>query len=256
MQLVGGTSFSAYASGSFGPGPEVWDPDQSYTIGGFTVVGAGATFGGATDLGTINSFVPPINGSLDPDTFQSAVDLYRFTLPEGPPLWQVGISVSAHSIGSGLLPALTLFKQEAGSNVITTVATRNSGSGLPGDPDDPYLIMGLSPGTYYIGVSGANNLPTASNGYDPNFGDSGSAGIPQPGGPFGFQLDVAAQPHVQASQLVNFTVDHADLLDPSPTSLTFDLLRADRLEQTVPARYTRDRAAGGRLKRPSLAHYR
>ena len=48
----------------------------------------------------------------------------------------------------------------------------------------------------------------------------GSAGIPQPGGPFEFQLDIAAQPHLQTTQLVNFTVDQADLLDPSPTGLT------------------------------------
>jgi len=215
IQLMPGTTFSGYASGAFGPGPQLWDASQPYLLGDFTVLGAGATFGGATNLGTIDSFVPPITGSLNPDNYQSAVDLYQFNLPQTSSLWQVGIAVSAHSIGSGLLPALTLFNQSG-----EPIATCNSGSGIPSDPDDPYIITGLAPGTYYVGVSGANNLPTASNGYDPIDGDPGSAGIPQPGGPFKFQLGLAAEPHVQASRLVNFTLDRADLTDPSPTGLT------------------------------------
>ena len=220
IELNPGTTISAYASGQFGGGPQLWDPNQPHVIGEFTVLGAGATFAGATNLGTIDSFAPPITGSLDPDNYQSAVDLYEFTLPQGTPLWQVGISVASHSIGSGLLPALTLFKQGEGQVPTSVIATSNSGSGIPSNPDDPYIITGLTPGTYYVGVSGANNLPTVPNGYDPTYGVPGSAGIAQPGGPFGFQLDIAAQPHLQATQLVNFSLEQADLLDPSPTGMT------------------------------------
>ena len=44
----------------------------------------------------------------------------------------------------------------------------------------------------------------------------------QPGGPFPFELTVAAQPHDQATQLVGFSLGHEDLLNPSPTSLTLN----------------------------------
>ena len=100
------------------------------------------------------------------------------------------------------------------------MATRDAGTGLSNDPNDPYLITGLAPGTYYVGVSGAGNLPYGSNGYDPNLGIPGSAAINQPGGPFAFELSLAAQPHDQSTSLVDITVDRADLADPSPTGLT------------------------------------
>ena len=80
IELTGGTGISEYASGAFGPGPQLWDPSQPYAIGGFTLLGAGAKFTSATNLGTINSFGPPVLGFLNPDDYHSAVDLYKFTL--------------------------------------------------------------------------------------------------------------------------------------------------------------------------------
>jgi len=214
VELVAGVGISIDASGANGPGPELWDPNQPHVVGEFTVLGSGATLGGATPLGTIGSTVQTVTGSLNPDDYRAALELYQFNLAQGH-LWEVGLSVSAHSIGSGLLPALTLF--DAQGNVL---ATRNAGTGLPGDPNDPYLITGLPGGTYFVGVSGAGNLPYGSDGYDPVLGIPGRAGVKQPGGLLEFQLGLAARPHDQSTSLVNFTVDRADRLDPSPTGLT------------------------------------
>jgi hypothetical protein len=214
IDLIGGTGISVAASHEFGPGPELWDPSQDHAIGTFTVLGAGASFGGATDLNTIGTSVQSVLGVLDPNNYQSAVDIYRFTLAPGH-FWQLGLSVSAQDIGSDLLPALTLF--DADGNVL---ATRNAGTGLPGDVNDPYLFTGLEPGTYYVGVSGANNLPYVNGGYDPVYGIPGTDGLSQSGGPFAFELGLVAMPHDQTTRLVDFTLNRADRLDSSPTSLT------------------------------------
>jgi hypothetical protein len=221
IELVGGTGISYAASGAFGPGPQLWDPNQNYTISEFTVLGQGATLGGATQLGTVGPNVHTVLGTLNPNLSQSAVDLYQFTLAQGN-LWQVGLSVSAESIGSPLLPALSLF--DASGNVI---ATRNSGEGLPSDPDDPYLFEGLEPGTYYVAVSDSGNLPygspelpPGSSGFDLVYGTPGTGGLRQSGGPFPFQLGVVANLHDQPTQLTSLTVDRADIAESSPTGLT------------------------------------
>jgi hypothetical protein len=211
LELVGGTGLSADASGS---NPGLWDSSQPHVISRFTVLGAGASLAGATPLGTIGSNVQTVFGSLNPDDFHSAVAIYQFKLGQGH-FWQVGLSIGATSIGSGLLPALALF--DANGNVL---ATRNAGTGLPSDPNDPYILTGLAPGTYYVGVSGAANLPDVSGGYDPIMGTPGAAGLHQPGGPFAFQLGLIAQPHDYSTKLVSFSVDRADPNDPSPTGLT------------------------------------
>ena len=216
IELVGGTGLTGAASGAFGPGPQLFDPNQPYKIGEFTVLGGGATISTATPLGTIGSAVQTIGGSLDPNQPDSAVDLYQFTLPQGH-LWQVGVAISAHSIGSPLLASLSLL--DSSGNVL---ATRDSGT-LLSNPDDPYLFVGLKGGTYYVGVSGEGNLVGQPGGYDPVLGIPGSAGIAQPGGPFPFALGLVASAHDQPIRLVNFTLDRADLHDSSPTgfSLTF-----------------------------------
>ncbi len=221
IELVGGTGISYVASGMFGPGPQLWDPSQNYAIGGFTVLGQGATLGGATHLGTIGPNVQTVMGTLNPDSTQSAVDIYQFTLPQGN-LWQVGLAVSAHSIGSPLLPALSLL--DAQGNVI---ATQNSGQGLPSDVNDPYLFEGLEGGTYYVAVSDSGNLPygspalpNPSSGFDPIYGIPGSGGLKQSGGPFPFQLGLAATPHVQPTRLTSLTVNRADSEESSPTGVT------------------------------------
>ncbi len=209
VDLVGGTGIAAAASGAGGPGPELWDPSQDHAISTFTVLGGGTTF---ADAQTIAANGPLVLGSVNPADPASAVDFYAFSLPQGH-FWQVGVSVSTDSINSGLLPALTLFRADG-----TVVATRDSGTGLATDPNDPYIFTGLGAGTYYIGVSGAGNLPYGSAGYDPINGIPGTAGLVQPGGLF--QLGLTAVSHDQPASLVDFTVNRADAFDPSPTSLT------------------------------------
>ena len=213
VDLVGGTGLSYAASGAFGPGPQLWDPTQDHEIGTFTILGQGATLGSATHLGVIGSTVETVWGALDPELPQSAVDLYQFTLPAGH-LYQVGLAVSAHSIGSSLLPAISLL--DSNGNVLET---RSSGTGLPGDPNDPYLFTGLEPGTYYVGVSGLGNLANAPGGYNPILGIPGSGGFYQPGS-LAFALSLVASPHDQPTHLVNFTLDRNDPTEASPTGIT------------------------------------
>ena len=179
---------------------------------------AGAKLSDATNLGPLGPTVQSELGTLDPSNVASAVDLYKFTLTPGQ-VWELGVSISTKSIDSHLLTTLSLF----GSNG-ELLAQRNAGEGLPSDPNDPYLFAGLTPtpqaDTYYIGVSGYGNTPYGPYGYDPAKGIPGTQGMPQPGGPFPFELSVAAQPHDQATRLVGFSLDHADSLDSSPTSMT------------------------------------
>ena len=214
IELTGGTAISYAASGAGGPGPELWDPSVNHVISEFTVSGGGPTIGTATPLGAIGSTVQSIGGSLDPDNPDSAVDLYQFTLPEGH-FWQVGLAISANSIGSPLQAGLSLMDSSG-----TVLATRDAGTGLASDPSDPYIFIGLSPGTYYVGVSGAGNLASRTGGYDPVLGIPGSGGFEQPGGPFPFELSLVANAHDQPTTLVNFTLDRADPHDSSPTGLT------------------------------------
>ena len=191
---------------------------EPVTIAQLTVeADAGAKLSAATDLGLIGPTVQNEWGMLDPNNVASAVDLYKITLTPGQ-VWELGVSISTQSIDNRLLTTLSLF--DSSGNL---VAERNAGEGLPGDPDDPYLFAGLTPtpqaDTYYIGVSGYGNTPYGAQGYDPVEGIPGTQGRPQSGGPFPFELDINAQPHDQATQLVDFNLGHEDALSPSPTSL-------------------------------------
>jgi hypothetical protein len=213
IDLLGGTGLAYAASGALGPGPQLWDPNQDYSIGTFTIVGQGATLGSASSLGILGPTAQTTWGVIDPNNPQNAVDLYKFTLPQNH-FWQVGVAVQAESIGSTLLPALSLMDSNG-----TVLATRDSGTGLPSNPNDPYLFIGLKTGTYYVGVSGAGNLATAPGGYNPVLGIPGSGGLRQPGGPFPFELGLLASPHDQPTRLLNVTVERSDLRDPSPSDL-------------------------------------
>ena len=214
IDLVGGTGLAYAASGAFGPGPQLWNPNQDHEIGTFTILGQGATLSSATPLGAIGANLQTELGSLDTDNPTNAVHLYKFTLPQGN-FYQVGLEISAYGIGSPLLPALTLF--DSNGNVL---ATRNSGMGIPSDPNDPYLFMGLAPGTYYVGVSGAGNLPNVSGGYDPVLGIPGTDGLSQQGGPLPYALSLVAAPHDQPTRLLDFTLDYGDSTQSSPTGVT------------------------------------
>ena len=191
-----------------------WNSNNNVALSQFTLpYTGGATFSQPTaNLGTIGSTIEKVQGTLNSSDAATAVDLYQINLAAGH-FWQLGLSVSANSIGSPLLSDLTLF--DAQGNVDATSRT-----GLSTDPSDPYLFSGLSSGTYYVGVSGSTNLPYASGGYNPLTGTQGIAGLAQAGGPF--QLNLLAVPHDQSTQLVSFSLDRADVLGPSPTGLTLN----------------------------------
>ncbi len=202
-------------------GGALWDPSQDLVLADFTVVPkpvvpAGVTFNDASDLGIITSpvdisQVQTSSGSLDLAAAQTYA-LYKVTLGPGH-FWRLGVELDAERIGSSLLGALTLFDQQG--DVLTT---RDSGTGLPSSPDDPYLFAGLNPGVYYIGVSGAGNLPGQPGGYDPGTGTIGTAGEAQAGG--SYNLQIVADPADSLTQLTGFSLQRADPLDPTPTGLT------------------------------------
>jgi Bacterial pre-peptidase C-terminal domain len=211
IDIAGGSGLEG-ALGFFSGAP--WTSGNDVALAQFTVPDTGgATLSQPTaNLGTIGSTVQNVWGALDSHDAGSAVDLYQINLAAGHS-WELGLAVSAESIGSPLLPDLTLF--DAQGNVI---AFSKSGTGLSSDPIDPYLFSGLARGTYYVGVSTSTNLPYGSGGYNPVTGTQGLAGLNQTGG--SFELSLLAQPHDQPTKLVSSSLDYSDDLGPSPTGLT------------------------------------
>jgi hypothetical protein len=191
---------------------------QPLVVGQFAVYSHGASFqNNAYPLPIPGSAVTTITGDLNPDDYQSAVDLYRFTVgPTQGNLWEVGLAVQSQGIGSPLQADLTLFNGETGR----VIASALSGTGLPGDPGDPYLFAGLNPGTYYVAVSAAGYLPYGPSGYNPELGTAGVLGLHQPGGPFPFELSIAAVPHPHPTTVTSSRANWLDPLSSSPTSLT------------------------------------
>ena len=208
--LVGGSGLSSFLS----EGGDLWDPSRDLILADFTVaapvVPAGVTFDHALDLGTIGSQVPPQSGYLDLAAAQTYA-LYEVTLGQGH-FWRLGVELDAQRIGYSLLGALTLFDSNG-----KVLATRDSGTGLTDAPDDPYLFAGLNPGQYYIGVSGAGNLPGHPGGYDPVTGTIGTVGQAQGGS---YKLQIVADPADSLTQVTGFSLLRADPVDPTPTGLT------------------------------------
>ena len=193
-----------------------WDWTSNQTITEFTVAPAvdptGVTFGEAIPLDLIGSQVTTSSGSLDPAAAQTYA-LYQVTLLPGH-FWRLGVELEAPQTGSSLLGALTLFDpQDPQSDVLIT---RDSGTGLPSSPDDPYFFTGLNPGVYYIGVSCAGDLPGLPDGYDPLTGTIGST--EQAGG--AYDLQVVADPADSLTQVTGFSLQRADTLNSTPTGLT------------------------------------
>ncbi len=224
IDLLANSLLSFAASGMFDGVTPLWDPTANYEVGSFSILGQGATTASAIDLGLLGSNVLHVAGQLTPSNYQQAVDVYKFTLPQGHSDYQVGLNVLSGAIGSTLKPALSLFDQNG-----NLIATRNAGTGTQQDPTDPYLFTGLAPGTYYVGVSGAGNLPNLPGGYDLATGTPGVSGIAQPGGPFPFVLLANAVPHDQPAQVTSFHVDYLDPLGSSPTSITMSFSAAINL---------------------------
>ena len=176
-------------------------------LGTFSVVQPGVTIGNALVLGTVGSATLSASGSLDLANNPGAVALYQFTLPSGHH-WKIGAEVFANQIGSALLSNLTLFDAQG-----QPISSANLGDA--NDPTDPYLFAGLEPGTYYLGVSGAGNVPRTSNGYNLALGTPASNLPGQTGG--AFRLDLVAAPADAPTQVLGFSLQYADPLDPHPT---------------------------------------
>jgi hypothetical protein len=203
-----------------GPGKYELDfqPDPSSSsltkLADFTVVSTalGATFGTAYDLGTIGAHVRAQSGALDPPGGMNDYTLYKIHLEQGPALWRLGLQLDPTGTDPAFGVALALFDSSG-----TVLSTCNAGAGMPGSPNSPYLFAGLSPGDYYVGVSGAGNLPGQVGGYDPTTGFAGWIGTNLDGGSYHLQL--VAQPATRTA-VVGFTLNWTDTLDPSPTGLT------------------------------------
>ncbi len=161
----------------------------------FTIGSTGVSLGAAVDLGSPVSKVVTASGSLNLANEPSAADLYRVELPQGH-FWRLGAEVDAERLGSALLSTLTVYNAQ-GQAIPSRV------DWLPGEPNDPYLFLGLDPGVYYIGVSGRADLP---------------AGASPKGG--AFQLQVVADPADAATTVVSSQLNYADPTAAIPTGLT------------------------------------
>ena len=120
-------------------------------LGQFEVAVPGVTLMNAVDLGKLGLAPIEVPGALDFQTASHGVSLYRIHLDPGH-FWRLGLEVTAQRDGGTLDTALALFDDQ-GRPIATDEVGRKDA------PKDPYLFAGLNPGTYYVGVSGVNNLP-------------------------------------------------------------------------------------------------
>ncbi len=202
------------------PDPPVVVPPDPPVV----VVPPGATLSDATNLGTLGPQVQTVSGKLDFSGGQNNVALYKVTLGPGRYTWRLGLELDAQQKGSGF--AVSLF--DGSGNVLTT---RYAGAGLKSSPNNPFLFMGLPLGVYYIGVSGAGNLPVQPDnpgGYNPVDGTVGTGRTTLPGGDF--QLNLVADIADTPTKVTGFALNWQDPLSPTPDRLHHLLFRADRSE--------------------------
>ena len=133
-------------------------------VGQFDVASPGVTLDDAVDLGKPGPTPMEVPGTLDFQAASRGVSLYRIHLDPGH-FWRLGLEVTAERDGGKLDTALALFDDQ-GRPIATDEVGRKD------FPKDPYLFAGLDPGTYYVGVSGVNNLPGPEGGYDPATGSA------------------------------------------------------------------------------------
>jgi hypothetical protein len=168
------------------------------------------------------------------------VDLYHFRLV-GTGHFALAAEVFAGRIGSPLDPALSLFERGADGTMQLVGVNDNSLNASPATDgstplfNDPVLFAGLTPGDYYLAVSGTGNLPDPSAGiapvtqgvFDPTVSHSGSNGYTT--GPY--LLNLLVQPDSVAPQVTATTpADGAQLAAP-PTQLVVQFSKPVNLEQ-------------------------
>ena len=127
------------------------DGVNDIVVGQFDVASPGVTLDDAVDLGEPGPTPMEVPGTLDFQAASPGVSLYRIHLDPGH-FWRLGLEVTAERDGGKLDTALALFDDQ-GRPIATDEVGRKD------FPKDPYLFAGLEPGTYYVGVSGVNNLP-------------------------------------------------------------------------------------------------
>lgn len=194
-------------------------------LAGFTVAKPGVTLADAKDLGAVSSTATAVAGSLDLKADPGAVGLYKFNVPAGHH-WRLGAEVVARGAGNPLQSTLAVFDAQ-GKPVAIAASGRANASG------DTYLYAGLDAGTYYLGVSGRGNVPGKVGGYDPAVGTLGALPTAEDGGTY--LLNIVADPADTPTQVLGFSLDHADPIDPRPTGLTLafsGLLNSDTLRGT------------------------
>ncbi|MCA1686288.1 MAG: DVUA0089 family protein, partial [Planctomycetia bacterium] len=186
------------------------DLGHDQVLAAFTVDRPGVTLADAVDIpGSPASTTVSVSGALDLQNNPGAVDLYKFALPAGH-RWRLGAEVQAGRLGSPLDSTLSLF--DAAGRLIDTANV-----GRPDVPGDPYLFAGLTPGTYYLGVSAHDNVPGTPGGYAPATGRAASNLPTQTGG--AYRLDVVADPADAPTRVLGSSLQYADPLDPHPTGL-------------------------------------
>ncbi|MDB5352578.1 MAG: hypothetical protein JWN86_3825 [Planctomycetota bacterium] len=178
-------------------------------LGDFTIMRPGVGLADAIDLGRLGPVPSSVSGTLDFATNPSDLKLYKITLPAGQ-FTRLGLEVAAARDGSPLNSALTLFDSQGHALATSEV-------GRPDAPADPFLFAGLNPGTYYVAVSGAGDLPGLPGGYDLT---TSRAGVAQAGAGGEFTLHLVADDADIPGALIDFRITHADPLDPTPTGLT------------------------------------
>lgn len=187
------------------------------TIGTFTIVNPGPTLATATNLGVIGTTITSTTGSLNLQANPQAYQLYQFTLQPSSTPWLLGTQVLTSAIGSNLNPELALFNSNG-------QLIQQASIGSPTARTEPFLFNGLASGTYYIGVSGTQNIPGSSTGYNPISGDPGQGAPVQSGG--SFELQILAQPVVKPTTVIGFQLNHADQLSTTPTGFSIQFSSA------------------------------
>ena len=170
---------------------------------------AGVTLDRATTLGTIGPRIREVSGTLDPANALSSARLYRIELASGH-FWRLGLEVSGDHGRAPMPTRISLFDAEG--RLIDSSAMTPDGS-----PHDPFLFAGLGPGTYYVGVSSADNEP-GNGGYDPVTGAVGANLRAGAGG--AFSLSLVADPADEPTRVIGLDLDRLDPADPVPTGVT------------------------------------